>query len=165
MRTDPSPRLVLRPLEPADAVELTRIHNSDAVRRWWGPPDHGFPWDEPDSTRWTIEIDGYVAGLIQFWEETEPKYRHAAIDLFLAEPWHGRGVGTEVLRRTVRHLVDEKGHHRITIDPAADNAAAIRSYEKAGFTRVGLMRAYEHDVDGDGWHDGLLMEYVVAQSG
>jgi aminoglycoside 6'-N-acetyltransferase len=57
--------------------------------------------------------------------------------------------------------VDERGHHRITIDPAAANAAAIRAYEKAGFRTVGVLRSYERDPDGTGWHDGLLMEYVT----
>jgi aminoglycoside 6'-N-acetyltransferase len=61
----------------------------------------------------------------------------------------------------VRHLIDELGHHRITIDPAADNAVAIRVYEKAGFRRVGVMRRYERDTGGPGWHDGLLMELVT----
>ena len=49
------------------------------------------------------------------------------------------------------------------IDPAVDNAGAIRSYEKAGFRQVGVMRAYERDVGGDGWHDGLLMELIADQ--
>jgi aminoglycoside 6'-N-acetyltransferase len=61
----------------------------------------------------------------------------------------------------VEHLIEERGHHRVTIDPAADNAAAIRTYEKVGFKPVGVMRAYERDVGGQGWHDGLLMELVV----
>ena len=74
---------------------------------------------------------------------------------------HGRGVGTEAVRRVVRHLIDVRGHHRITIDPAAANAAAIRAYEKAGFRRVGVMRRYERDTGGDGWHDGLLMELLA----
>jgi aminoglycoside 6'-N-acetyltransferase len=84
------------------------------------------------------------------------------IDLFLDPAVHGRGIGTEVVRRVVRMLVDERGHHRVTIDPAASNVAAIRAYEKAGFRRVGVMRSYERDADGSGWHDGLLMELVVA---
>jgi len=42
------------------------------------------------------------------------------------------------------------------------NAAAIRTYEKAGFRPVGVMRAYERDAAGDAWHDGLLMEYVAG---
>ena len=154
------PRLVLRPLAPADAPELRRIHLSPEVRRWWDAPADGFPWDEPDSARYTIEFDGRVAGLIQYWEETEPKYRHAAIDLFLDPSLHGRGLGAAAITRVVRHLIEERGHHRITIDPAIDNLAAIRCYEKVGFTRVGVMRSYERDVDGDGWHDGLLMELV-----
>jgi aminoglycoside 6'-N-acetyltransferase len=107
-----------------------------------------------------IEVDGAVAGMIQFVEELTPKYRHASIDLFLDPALHGRGLGTEAVRRVVRHLIDERGHHRITIDPATTNAAAIRAYEKAGFAPVGVMRSYERDVGGAGWHDGLLMELV-----
>jgi aminoglycoside 6'-N-acetyltransferase len=134
------------------------------VRQWWGEPDVAFPWedDDPDTTRLVIEVDGAVAGLVQYWEETDPKYRHAAIDVFLDPALHGRGLGTEALRRVVRHLIDERGHHRLTIDPAAANAAAIRAYEKVGFRRVGVMRAYERDVGGEGWHDGLLMELLAG---
>ncbi len=155
--------LVLRPLAPGDAPELRRIHMTPEVLRWWDRPSEDFPWDEPESTRLTIEVDGAVAGLVQYWEEPEPKYRHAAIDLFLDPALHGQGIGTEVVRRVVRHLIVERGHHRVTIDPAAANAAAIRAYEKAGFRRVGVMRGYERDVDGDGWHDGLLMELLAGE--
>ena len=157
---DDDPRLVLRPLVAADAPELRRIHLTPEVRRWWDEPADGFPWEEPDSTRLTIEFDGRVAGLIQYWEETEPKYRHAAIDLYLDPSLHGRGLGAAAIARVVRYLIEERGHHRITIDPAVDNVVAIRCYEKVGFTRVGVMRSYERDVDGDGWHDGLLMELL-----
>ena len=153
-------RLVLRPLVPADATELRRIHLTPEVRRWWDEPADGFPWDEPDSTRCTIEFEGRVAGLVQYWEETEAKYRHAAIDLFLDPSLHGRGLGAAAISRVVHHLIEERGHHRITIDPAVDNVVAIRCYEKAGFRRVGVMRSYERDVDRNGWHDGLLMELL-----
>jgi RimJ/RimL family protein N-acetyltransferase len=132
--------------------------------RWWGEPDRGFPWsDEPETTRLAIEVDGAVAGIVQFYEEPEPRYRHAAVDLFLDPALHGRGIGTEVLRRVIRRLIDERGHHRLTIDPAVANAAAIRAYEKAGFRRVGVMRRYERDLGGEGWHDGLLMELLADE--
>jgi aminoglycoside 6'-N-acetyltransferase len=155
------PNLALRPLATGDEAALRRIHSTPEVARWWELPDDEFPWDEPESTRLTVELDGAIVGLVQFWEETEPKYRHAGIDLFLDPAVHGRGVGTEAVRRVVAHLIDERGHHRITIDPAADNAAAIRAYEKAGFRRVGVTRRSERDADGEGWHDGLLMELLA----
>jgi aminoglycoside 6'-N-acetyltransferase len=154
--------IVLRALIATDAPELRRIRATPEVARWWGPPEDEFPLgDEDDVTRLTVEVDGAVAGMVQFGEELDPKYRHASIDLFLDPALHGRGIGTDVVRRVVRQLIDERGHHRITIDPAADNAAAIRAYEKAGFRRVGVMRRYERDVDGRGWHDGLLMELLA----
>jgi aminoglycoside 6'-N-acetyltransferase len=71
-------------------------------------------------------------------------------------------LGAAVIARVVRHLIEERAHHRITIDPAVDNVVAIRCYEKVGFRRVGVMRSYERDVDGDGWHDGLLMELLAT---
>jgi len=156
--------LLLRPLRAGDEVALLRIHNEPAVLRWWDRPEPGFPWsDDPEQVRFAIELDGEVVGLIQFWEELTPKYRHAAMDLFLDPALHGRGLGTEAVSILARHLTEDRGHHRVTIDPAAANVAAIRAYEKAGFRAVGVMRCYERDVTGDGWHDGLLMELLAGE--
>jgi aminoglycoside 6'-N-acetyltransferase len=155
--------LVLRPLVPGDAAELLRILQTPEVARWWDAPDPGFPLtDDPESTRLTIVCDNAVTGLTQYWEETEPKYRHAAIDIFLDPALHGRGLGTEAVRRVADLLFDERGHHRITIDPAVANAQAIRAYTKAGFRPVGTLRQYERDTGGDAWHDGLLMELLAT---
>jgi aminoglycoside 6'-N-acetyltransferase len=61
----------------------------------------------------------------------------------------------------VRHLIESRGHHRLTIDPAAANERAIRCYAAVGFERVGVMRQYERAADGS-WHDGLLMELLAG---
>jgi aminoglycoside 6'-N-acetyltransferase len=157
--------LELRPLAPEDAPELLRIIRTPEVARWWDAPEPGFPLtDDPESVRLTIVVDGRVAGLVQYWEETDAKYRHAAIDVFLDPALHGRGLGTEAVRRVVALLIDERGHHRITIDPAAANAQAIKAYEKVGFRPVGVMRQYERDTGGEGFHDGLLMELVSGDA-
>jgi len=164
MEQAPRPALALRPLAAGDEGELLRIHRTPEVARWWDEPEEGFPLsDEPEATRLTIEVDGRVAGLIQFYEEPMPRYRHASIDLFLDPRLHGRGLGTEAVRRIVRHLIEDRGHHRITIDPSASNAAAIRAYEKAGFRRVGVMRRYEREIGGAGWRDGVLMELLAGE--
>jgi aminoglycoside 6'-N-acetyltransferase len=75
---------------------------------------------------------------------------------------HNRGIGTRAIQLVVRHLIEDRGHHRITIDPAVANAPAIRCYEKAGFAPVGVMRQYERDMTTGEWQDGLLMELVGA---
>jgi aminoglycoside 6'-N-acetyltransferase len=100
-----------------------------------------------------------VAGSIQATEEPDPDYRHAGIDLFLGPDFQGRGLGTEVIRTVARWLFDERGHHRLTIDPAATNDRAIRAYASVGFKPVGVMRRYERGPDGT-FHDGLLMDLL-----
>ncbi len=49
------------------------------------------------------------------------------------------------------------------IDPAADNQPAIRCYTAVGFRPVGIMRRYERNADGSGWHDGLLMDLLADE--
>jgi aminoglycoside 6'-N-acetyltransferase len=100
-----------------------------------------------------------IAGMVQYGEENEPMYRHAWIDVFVATAHHGRGVGTDAVRTVVRHLVEDRGHHRLTIDPSLENGAAVRAYEKAGFRRVGVLRLAERSPRGD-WRDALFMEQV-----
>jgi aminoglycoside 6'-N-acetyltransferase len=60
------------------------------------------------------------------------------------------------------YLFEDRGHHRLTIDPSAANERAIRAYEVVGFRAVGRMRQYERGRDGT-WHDGLLMDLLVGE--
>jgi len=60
----------------------------------------------------------------------------------------------------LRYLFDERGHHRITIDPALANVRAIGAYEKVGFKRIGVGRRYEMGLDGT-FHDNLLMDMLA----
>jgi aminoglycoside 6'-N-acetyltransferase len=156
--------LVLRELRDDDVEELRRIHSTPDVACWWGAPEEGFPWhDAPDATRLTIELDGNVAGLIEYHEELTPRYRHASIDVFIDPAVRGRGVAPDAIARLVRRLIDERGHDRFTIDPACDNAAAIRAYEKVGFKRVGVLRCYERVPDSTRRRDGLLMDLLADE--
>jgi aminoglycoside 6'-N-acetyltransferase len=109
-----------------------------------------------------IEIDDQVVGGIQYHEETTLMYRHAGIDIFVTSSQQNRGVGTEAVSLLARFLCEQRGHHRLTIDPAAANQRAIRCYEKVGFRPVGVMRRYERGPDGD-FHDGLLMDLLQEE--
>ena len=156
-------RVLLRRGRPEDTERLFQIRNEPEVVRWWGSDDIEEISDQfiEADEGFVIEAYGEVVGAIQYHEEDDPMYRHAGIDIFLTGSRHGQGLGTEAIRLLARHLFAERGHHRLTIDPAADNAAAIRAYEKAGFRRVGIMRNYERGPDGV-WHDGLLMDMLSA---
>jgi aminoglycoside 6'-N-acetyltransferase len=153
-------QVVLRPICAGDVAALRRIHATAEVSAWWGAMDDGFPLtDEPEATRFAIYADDTVVGMIQFGEEPEPEFRHAWIDVFLDPASHGQGLGSDAIRALVRHLQTELGHHRVTIDPAVDNVAAVRCYEKAGFEPVGVMRRAWRDPEGK-WRDVLFMELV-----
>ena len=115
-----------------------------------------------DTTAYVIELDGRVVGWIQWQAEEEPDYRHASMDIYVDAAVHGRGVGTDAVRTLARHLIEDHGHHRLTIDPAADNAAAIRAYTKVGFWPVGIERRAERGADGT-WHDVLLMDLLPEE--
>jgi len=69
------------------------------------------------------------------------------------------------VRTAIRHLTEDRGHHRVTIDPASDNLPAIRCYEEAGFRPVGITRSSWRDTATGQWRDSLLMELVVAPPG
>jgi len=142
---------------------LRAVLAEESVTRWWGEPQSA---DQiaaklrgDGSVLLVVEVNGQVAGGIQYHEEQDPRYRNAGIDIFLSSSYQGRGAGVEAVGLLARYLFEHRGHHRITIDPAAANRRAIRCYQKAGFQPVGVMRQYERSSDGQ-LHDGLLMDLI-----
>ncbi len=157
----------LRPAADDDLDRLVAIRATPEVHRRWGgkdlPTEIGRDLADDRLHQLAVEdATGAVVGLIQWEQEDDPDYRHASIDIYLDPAVHGRGLGTDAVAALARHLVEERGHHRLTIDPAADNGPAIRCYEKVGFRPVGIMRRYERGPDGT-WHDSLLMDLLADE--
>jgi aminoglycoside 6'-N-acetyltransferase len=150
-------RVTLRSLEEADVESLNAIIAQPGVREWWGTDP-----TVDDQDAFTIEVDGKIAGWLGWYEETMDDYRHGGLDIFVAPAFHRRGLGREALRVAARWLIEERGHHRIIIDPAAANTRAIAAYAAIGFKPVGVMRRYERSPDGS-WHDGLLMDLLADE--
>ncbi|HEV2901866.1 MAG TPA: GNAT family protein [Gaiellaceae bacterium] len=159
-------RVLIRPMTADDVPLLAAIQAEPRVAAAWGQPKReefeGKSAGTDECTAFAIELGGEVVGLIQYHEEDDPMYRHAGIDIFLSEDVHGQGLGTEAVRTMAEYLIHDRGHHRLVIDPAAHNKAAIRAYEKAGFRPVGVMRQYER-LPGGEWHDGLLMDLLADE--
>lgn len=162
-------RVVLRALEAGDADVLAGLVGRPEVAPWWGsrPEDFehhraGFIADAAENAAFGIEIDGALAGWLGVDEEPEPDYHHASLDIFLAPEHQGAGHGRQALRMAARWLIEDRGHHRLTIDPAAANERAIAVYTAIGFRPVGILRCYERGNDG-AWHDGLLMDLLAHE--
>lgn len=158
---------MLRPLTVADVPRIVELGADPEVARWWRglTSEHvreKARGEDEGVVVFSIVAEDEVVGMIQFHEELDEEYRAAGMDLFLGAPFQNRGLGTDTVQTMVRYLVLERGHHRLTIDPAAHNERAIRCYEKAGFRRVGVMREYWLDPEGV-WRDGLLLDLLASE--
>ena len=158
-------RVVLRTLDEDDVERIVELGADPEVERWWRGLTHEHVLEkargeDEGMAVFAILVDGEVAGMIQYHEELDEEYRHAGIDLFLGTPYHDGGLGTDAVRTMVRHLIHDRGHRRLTIDPAAHNERAIRCYEKVGFERVGILRQNWLDLDGV-WRDSLLLDLLA----
>ncbi len=107
-------RVRIRSGRPGDAERLRAILAEPSVAQWWGEPD---PLDvieealggDGEEILLVMEIDGQVAGGIQYSEENEPMYRHAGIDIYLGTRFQGRGAGTEAVALLARYLFSIDG--------------------------------------------------------
>jgi aminoglycoside 6'-N-acetyltransferase len=165
----PGRQVVLRPATLEDVDALAAIFAEPAVVRWWGRRSRQdlverLTSAHDDAVRLAVTVADVVIGMIQYDENNHPDYRSAGIDVALTSDRHRQGLGRDAVATLVRHLIEERGHHRLTIDPATDNDAAIRCYGAVGFRVVGVMRQYERRQDGN-WHDGLLMDLVADDVG
>lgn len=158
-------QVTLRAVRASDRDQLVAIRSTPEVRAWWSDNDIAEEFTENrvdgETSKLTIARVGTVIGLIQFDEEHDPEFRHASIDIYVDPAVHRQGVATDAIRTLITHLVDDLGHHRITIDPAAANVGAIECYRQVGFREVGVMRSYQQLADGT-WADGLLMELLAG---
>ena len=146
----------LTSLRPADADDVDRLvawHADPEVARFWD--DETFTRAEmeerlarPDVDAWIVEAEGEPIGYLQ----THPE----GLDMFLIPSARGRGLGPDAARAMARHLIDERGYARVTVDPYEWNAPAIRGWERAGFVEV----SRGHPPDEDHISEWVLMEFV-----
>lgn len=155
--------ITLRKLTEDDIDALMPAIYEPGIAEWWGDTSntaHEREGFRSDGCAFAICLGDELAGWLAFHEEREPDYPSVAFDLMTLPRFRGQGLGREALRTAIRWFIDERGHHRFTIDPSADNTRAIRAYEAVGFKPVGVLRKHERAPDGR-WRDGLLMDLLA----
>lgn len=85
----------------------------------------------PRVESYIVEFEARPIGYIQYHLDGPGQ---AGLDMMLLPEFRDRGLGPKVARVLVAHLRSALGWTDITVDPAQDNARAIRAWEKAGFT-------------------------------
>ena len=157
--------VTIRPPAPGEIDDLAVAMATDPeTSPWWSKDPETIRRWFADSAYQVLVVEeaGSAAGVVAFEEVTDPDYHAAGMDISLLSCCVGRGLGTEALRLLGVWLIDERGHHRLTIDPALANTRAVHTYEKVGFLPIGVARQYERGPDG-AWHDNLLMDVLADE--
>lgn len=144
--------IYLRKMTGEDTDKIVAWRNSDAVRKNFIYQELFTRKTHENWIRTKVETGDVVQMIICDAETDEPlgsvyirdidrHHNKAEYGIFIGEDSaRGRGVGTATAKLMLRYCFEEEKLHRIYLRAFADNMAAIRSYEKAGFRREGLLQ-------------------------
>ena len=162
-----SARVAIRPATAADVDFLTELYADRDVRPFLaaaGSYDRAGVAEQvaqdPDAGGLlVVELDGERAGAMA-WQLRNRRSRIAHISGLAVHPrFRGRRLGDEAARLLQRHLLLDRGLHRLELEIYGFNERAQRHAERAGFIREGVKRkAYARD---GGWEDGVLYALVA----
>lgn len=149
-----TPRLVLRPLQAADAAALFAIFSDPQVMQYWNTP----PWDAEavaqdyihteqqamsEGQRLTLAIvDRESAELIGkcLLFNYQPQSCRAEIGFGIASCAWGKGYVQEAASELLRHGFETLGLNRVEAEIDPTNTASGRALERLGFSQEGLLR-------------------------
>lgn len=153
--------VVLRPIVEADLKGIWEMTFKQAAPEWkkWDAPY--FPHTSMsyeafldrtagsyvnEDSRWAIEVEGTLSGLISYyWEDEAFHWLEMGIVLFEPERW-GKGVGTRALRLWTAHLFQSMPLARVGLTTWSGNERMIRVAEKLGMqmeARIRKVRYYQ----------------------
>ena len=169
-------RVVLRPLEVADAPVLAACNNDpdvrvsffthtpvsvgqcqERIRGLYGPGADYLP------LAICVAGDPQLAAIgVTALHRVDLVSRAAVFSICIADPEHrGRGHAGEATRLVMAWAFDVLNLHRIQLHTWVGNAAGMRTYEKVGFVREGVLRqAMRHNNE---WCDFLVMGLLADE--
>lgn len=155
--------ILIRALEPEDMADVTEVMNQP--RAIWGTLQLPFTslaerqkrsQSLPSGVaRLAAVIDGKVIGTCGLHPEGNPRRAHAAsIGMAVHDAYAGRGAGTALMAAVIDQADRWLNIRRLELSVFSDNARAIALYERFGFEREGLFRAFA-------WRDGAYVDALA----
>ncbi len=96
---------------------------------------------DPDKTfAFAIVLDDKVVGSISVFRSENIHCRTAELGYYIGEPYWGKGIMTNAVRRTCEYVFSHSDILRIFAEPFSYNIASCRVLEKSGFQFEGLLR-------------------------
>jgi putative acetyltransferase len=162
-----SDNIVIRRVEPEDYRGLQRILEQPLAI--FGTLQVPYP----SAQMWRRRLERQAAnhyGLVACTRETivgslalvvperSPRRSHVGeIGLSVHDQWHGRGIGTALVRAAVELADRWLNLRRLELTVFTDNERALRLYKKFGFEIEGLLRRYA-------FRDGAFVDaYLMAR--
>jgi RimJ/RimL family protein N-acetyltransferase len=144
----------LRPLEERDLLAYVAGINDVEVGGWAG---YGTPFSVEQAREWlkksiekTSRSEGYFFAVCELgddrfigttWlKDVNLLFGSAELAIFMDRDHIGAGWGSDAQRAVLRFGFINLGLERVFLTVYASNERAIRSYEKLGFRREGVMR-------------------------
>lgn len=149
---DKSSGIYLRCMTREDTDSILAWRNSDSVRKNFIYQELFTRESHENWIRSMIETGKAVQMIICDLDTDKPlgsvyirdidrNHKKAEYGIFIGEASaRGRGLGTAAARLMLSYCFREAGLHRVYLRVFAENTQAVRSYEKAGFVREGLLR-------------------------
>lgn len=98
-----------------------------------------------------------------YFRDIDRENRRAEYGIFIGEAdAAGKGYGTLAAGAAVSYAAEVLKLHKLVLRVFADNAAAVRSYEKAGFVREGCLK--DEVKTENGYRDLILMAVLFEQN-
>jgi len=160
--------IVIRAARPIDCEGIAALGNMPGYR--WGTlrvpyqtPETARKWLEtmaPGNISLVVEKDGRIIGNGGF-ERLHCRRSHVAyLGMGLHDDFHGRGIGTRLLRELIEIADDWLNLRRLELTVYVDNARAIALYERHGFEIEGTHRDYAFR--GGAFGDAYAMARIKA---
>jgi RimJ/RimL family protein N-acetyltransferase len=138
------------------------VNTARADGRPWRPIPHSTtdgkfvvdPTDEENLPFSVVDLEsGELVGTATLWGlDTHNRFAH--IGLGLLPSARGKGYGTDVVAVLCHYGFVVRGLHRLQIETLPDNIGMLRSAERNGFVREGLLRSAA-------WVMGEFMDEVI----